>query len=427
MNTLILHIGTDKTGTTSLQNFLTANRERLGEISSWSYPDLSRQRIDNLFDLLLVKEEERTTTSQERRRYYEELEKVLAHKNVVLSSEQFYIHWDESIKILDEMAPRFADLKIVLYLRRQDLYWESLWGENVKWGLTRDPQQALRCGDYRDRCDYYGRIGDLCKIIKKEQLILRLYEGKSEFPKFDVINDFLEILGLSEKKEIFIFGKTENVRLSRDCLELMRFYHAVRKEQFAQMQPEWNFERLFTDISSGMERGKMNRGGYLSSQERICMLEAHEKGNQQIAKTFFENRETLFYDKQVDLPYDSPQYDSFQECIIRTFFTFYLRQKNMICFLEKARNRKIAFWGGGRRCRKLFREGHRPDLIIDNAPEMRKSSMDGIPVVSPETIDDWKRYCIVVTVLQYEEVKQQCIETGLTEGEDFFNACDVYL
>ena len=53
--------------------------------------------------------------------------------------------------------------------------------------------------------------------------------------------------------------------------------------------------------------------------------------------------------------------------------------------------------------------------------------MDGIPVVSPETIDDWKRYCIVVTVLQYEEVKQQCLEIGLTEGEDFFNACDVYL
>lgn len=428
MHILLLHIGTDKTGTTSLQRFLTENREQMEKKSDWSYPDLSRRKIDNLSDLLVDRGENwRSTTLRLRNRFYDELEKVLEKKNVILSSEQFYIRWDDSIKILNEVASRFPSLKIVLYLRRQDLYWESLWGENVKWGPTRDPKQAFQRRDYRDRCDYYGRIGDLCKIIKKEQLILRLFEGKSEFAKFDVVDDFLEILGLSEKKEYFVFGRTENERLSRDCLELMRFYYAVRKEQFAQTEPEWNLERLFTDISCSIEPGKMNRGGYLSPAERICMLEEYEENNRRIAKTFFEGRDTLFYDKRVDLPYYNPQYDSFQECIIRTFFTFYLQQKNVLSFLEKARNRKIAFWGGGRRCRRLFRKGHRPDIIIDNDPEMRESNVDGISIVSPEEIDDWKRYCIAVTVLQYEEVREQCVQMGLTEGEDFFNAYDVYL
>lgn len=431
MHTLLLHIGTDKTGTTSLQQFLTDNRTILEEKSDWIYPDLSNQRVDNLSGLLLEREEDvvRVTTSNEREKIYVELENLLENKNVILSSEQFYIHWDETIKILGEIRDRFSEILVVIYFKRQDLYMESSWGECVKWGIDSDLHSFFEHEDHRNQCDYCGRVLELCKILKKEQLIIRSYERTEGACNFDVVADFLTISGLDKIKDEFVFGMEENKRLSRDCLELMRLCNEARQEQFKWAGgTEWNFIKMFSDISANMNSEKCNRGGrYFSPEEREDILKRYEDGNEQIAQMFLRDRKELFYDKRVDLSYYNPQYDSFTECIVRTFLALYMRQKNMICFLEKARNRKIAFWGGGRRCRRLFREGHRADIIIDNNPAIRGGDVSGVPVLSPREISDWKQYYIVVTIVQYEEVKEQCMTMGLTEREDFSNADDIYM
>lgn len=264
MHTLLLHIGTDKTGTTSLQQFLTDNRTILEEKSDWVYPDLSNQRVDNLSGLLLEREENaiRITTSHERKQFYIELEKLLENKNIILSSEQFYIYWDETLKILGEIRDRFPNLLVVIYFKRQDLYMESSWGECVKWGLDSDLHSFSEHEDHKNQSDYYGRVLELCKILKKEQLIIRPYERTEGVCDFDVVTDFLRILGLDKFKNEFVFGEEENKRLSRDCLELMRLCNETRQAQFKWVGSiEWNFIKMFSDISASVNTEKCKRGG----------------------------------------------------------------------------------------------------------------------------------------------------------------------
>ena len=148
---LYLHIGTEKTGTSSVQNFFAANRELLAR-KGVLYPESPGARnhiglaaaaqdlsgMGPLRKLLGLKD--RAEVELYRRKLAAGLEaeyRSRAFKTVVMSGEHCSSRLvdDEEVQWLKDMlSPHFEKIKIVIYLRRQDDYLLSIYSTSVKSG-----------------------------------------------------------------------------------------------------------------------------------------------------------------------------------------------------------------------------------------------------------------------------------------------------
>lgn len=123
MRKLYVHIGNHRTGTTSIQQFMYAHREALWR-RGVLYPNATRRHLgvmDGIF------------RQGNGARIAEDLERKADHRGahtVVLSEEDVCKRADLS-PLLD-LAERF-EVRPVFFLRRQDLWLESWFSQNVKW------------------------------------------------------------------------------------------------------------------------------------------------------------------------------------------------------------------------------------------------------------------------------------------------------
>lgn len=123
--TLYLHIGVHRTATTAVQATMFANREKL-RTEGFLYPLGVRRHIGLFNDIFADK-----TTSDDAGKLL--LQRAGANKNsihsVVLSDEAVSKRRD-----LSKLAAlqKYFDVKVVFAMRRQDLWLESWWAQNVK-------------------------------------------------------------------------------------------------------------------------------------------------------------------------------------------------------------------------------------------------------------------------------------------------------
>ena len=106
------------------------------------------------------------------------------------------------------------DIKIVVYLRRQDLFVQSYWAQQVKETYTRSFEQFLTGKMHKNlKLDYYERLCEIAQHIGKENMLVRVYE-KSQYQGTDntLISDFLETIGLDLTEE---YIKPERERVNR--------------------------------------------------------------------------------------------------------------------------------------------------------------------------------------------------------------------
>ena len=87
-------------------------------------------------------------------------------------------------------------------------------------------------------------------------------------------------------------------------------------------------------------------------------------------------------------------------------------------------DRKLAVWGTGQAALsfdQLRRTGleYKVDVHIDN--NRTKKEFQGVPVLSPDHISDWKEYFIIIAVVKDREIKAQLDALGLIQGEDYVN------
>jgi hypothetical protein len=89
-----------------------------------------------------------------------------------------------------------------------------------------------------------------------------------------------------------------------------------------------------------------------------------------------------------------------------------------------ARPRKIIFFGAGEAGRQMLRiwPADRPvAYVADNDPAKWGGTLDGVPIVSPRTLEaePFDRALVVITSERYQEIAQQLEDIGLIEGHDF--------
>ena len=169
---LVLHIGSGKTGTTSIQNFLHLNRERLAELGHLypKSPGAKRHlrlglfvKPDSELDGTIVWSRQRFSDPTAFRRSFRR--KLFAEINdsglshVIMSDEALYGSSNEAIRGLRTFTDQNAKrLRLVLYLRRQDDHLSSRYQQVVKTGEVRRLAERTQRLDLSSTYDYHARL-----------------------------------------------------------------------------------------------------------------------------------------------------------------------------------------------------------------------------------------------------------------------------
>ncbi|HEX3651213.1 MAG TPA: hypothetical protein VHU18_00135 [Rhizomicrobium sp.] len=233
---LYLHIGTEKTGTTSIQHFLQANRDVLRK-SNILYPVAPGDQ--NHIGLAIAAQNERKSnslrwirelhTEEDVRQFREELVRNLAgevralpYTTAIISSEHCSsrLRSKEEVRWLRETLAKFFDpIFVVVYVRRQDDFLVSNYSTAIKGGgkkplLPPDMPDALR------HYDHWDLLRRWANVFGRERMICRKFE-RSSLKDEDIIADFLAIVGIADALP-FERPPPSNESLDAQTLEFLR-------------------------------------------------------------------------------------------------------------------------------------------------------------------------------------------------------------
>lgn len=459
MKDLVLHIGMPKTGTTALQYFLFENRHNL-EKYGWSYPDIWGEfpklqafgcgvRTKN-GSCLFKSNEELDINADNWIQVWKYLKEKLEKQNVILSLEEAYL-WSPS-ELLAKMKEMYDNIKVIVYLRRQDRYIESIWNQSIKGEpcITDTFDEFVEQKKNSDNYRYFHKLEQLADIVGEENIIVRVYE-KQQFlgEKKNIVSDFFCALGINVEWKDFSEVTIKNERLRSNYVEIKRIVNSLNIEDQATRD---FYSDFFVGLSSTRNTNK-NEDAYFSLDERFQFLKLFEEENMNVAKKYL-NREDgiLFYDKKVDYDQTIKMANSFEEDMIKTFVHLmnvcvigqkkendifrqhneFLRQQNRN-LAERVidtyrKDKPLVYFGAGDNAIKLLEVAtHDVKCIIDNDVRKNGKSIKGVPVINPSQIDTWSQYFYLITCLETEDIEQQLTTYGLRKNDDYILARDIFV
>ena len=176
MRRLILHIGTHKTGTSSIQSWLKSRRMVLKEHGFWygatdrpPHPELPKH--SSLYRALAT---DHLDFDVEKRMILEDFDRS-GCDTLILSEEGLSEPYFRRLERAAEFGEHF-EVEIVCFLRRQDHFLESLWNQRSRQGTERRPIEAFVTSDYARqvtaylrKLDFWAGIGKVSAIAYDEQ------------------------------------------------------------------------------------------------------------------------------------------------------------------------------------------------------------------------------------------------------------------
>ncbi|MCB1336243.1 MAG: hypothetical protein KDK10_01860 [Maritimibacter sp.] len=297
----ILQIGTEKTGTTSLQGFLAANRDRLaargflyprfcGELNHTGLAAyaMDADRPDPLKAPFGGASPEAVPQMRERLRKLAGAE-LTGNHTAIFCSEHCHSRLetaDEVWRLRDFLADFFDEIQISVYLRRQDRVALSLYSTMLKSGAQ--PERVL--AGVRDISPYfnYDRFLGLWEgVFGRDAISVRLFEPDLLVNR-SVVDDFVATWGLGPIGE-FRKVANENGSISLEAQEFLRLVNPLIDDQSGPTEA-----RLRGVVVSTLERGHPGHGARPSRAEARAFYERFRPANERVAQRYFPGRDPLF-------------------------------------------------------------------------------------------------------------------------------------
>ena len=335
MKILYLHIGTTKTATTSIQRFLEQNNEVLktkGYIypaSQHIYQNVNARRNGHF----LVKNVTKSGGGRDHdleNQYLEEGYCMIAglmenYDNVILSDEAIWhtssYQYTDLFKDLKNRALQDGyQVKIIVYLRRQDAFYLSRWNQAVKQNFGADAR--MTCDQYMEESlkkdgkilNYAKKLDDIAAVFGKEHMIVRRYEPDSWLDG-SVICDFMHAIGLPVSEEFLPLAENVNLRLGKNETELKRIINS--NADLSKKEVTYLGKYLQRQTKTHVEK---NDTCMLSADEVQEFLAPYETVNEYVAQTYIKDGKRLFHTEIDHSPKWNADNDEMLESVV-TFFT----------------------------------------------------------------------------------------------------------
>lgn len=239
---LVIHVGSGKTGTSSIQQFLRKNRgrlARLGTLVPRSPGDgrhvqlgLYLKSDEALRNRLSWKLADFPSADEFRTEFRRRLAAEIAESGlsrVVMSDEGVYASSEAALERLRGLADDLArTLRVVVYLRRQDDFASSRYQQSVKTGCV----QTL--GDWLEDettwlYDYAACLERFGRVLAPVDLVVRRFE-RDAFSGGSLLQDFVDAVGIDARVEDLAPVNSRNQSLDAESVEFLRLLNLHRVE-----------------------------------------------------------------------------------------------------------------------------------------------------------------------------------------------------
>ena len=305
-----LHIGTEKTATTTLQVFCAKNRGKLYELG-YFYPksvgDIDHRKLpviaynlnrrDDFTKKNLITTDELLAKYQKKvfNELRKEIDNIKDNKKIIFSSEdiQSRLTTITEVKRLRDIfySLGITDITVVVYLRTPVDIVSSLYSTAVKVGSTAEKPPPPSDPYFRNICHHKNTLERFESVFGKENIVPKIFSRK-EFKNGSIIDDFLEIIGVQDSDQ-FDIPKPTNKSLSPLGIELLRRINK-RIPVFINNQPNklrgdlvLYFELYFERFLGG-KKYMMPKDLY----EQYVLY--FEDSNEWVRRNYFPNRPILF-------------------------------------------------------------------------------------------------------------------------------------
>ncbi len=290
--TVVLHIGTHKTGTTAIQRFAASKRGKLRSRGLW-YPSYDEIGLfvhygHHHIAHAIANEQGNRLSIDDTQRFVDYVQaKKRRNETVLISAEPFYRHllpteggyWAERKAYIDRVRSFFPspDVKILAIVRRQDTFARSLYQERVK--VTK---YRLKFRDFlvteRPSFEYYSHLrlfndafGNV-EVLTYEDLAAR-----------GLIDAFFSHLGIDVSD---IPGRpSANQSLPIDLVEFKRILNSTP------LKPE-RLKEIGTLLLDRTDRSKIEQGkvDWLSVEEMAAFYDSFAEENEKLRKDYLPGR-----------------------------------------------------------------------------------------------------------------------------------------
>lgn len=259
---VVLHAGTGKTGTSTIQFFLRDNRECLAELGVL-FPQSAGAARHVKLNLFMRTEEELADSPvwhrrknpdparfrrRFKRRLFAEIE-TAGLPRVLFTDEEVFKASDGALRRLARITrPIAANLREVVYLRRQDDHLVSRYQEGVKIGwIKRLEEWGLE--DFSGLYDYAARLDQHRRVLAPDELVVRRFD-RSSFPDGSLLQDFLDAAGIDARADEMQQVQDRNQSLDAESVEFLRLLNLHRVQEQGETPGLIDNRRLFDRLAA---------------------------------------------------------------------------------------------------------------------------------------------------------------------------------
>lgn len=321
---LVCHIGTPKTASTFLQNTCALNPGWLRE-HGVIYPDLLAPNPNHITLFYAAANfihdfarDYGLKTKEDVERFRARLSKEIAREvaeapetaqTVLMSSENLTgnIRSHEGVQNLaDLLRPHFDDIRLVIYLRRQDEAILSMYGEFMRRGFSgagfdRFVTRALGTKPMVPYLHYDRLLKEWIKVFGKEAITVRLFD-RAEMAGGDILTDFMtQVLGETpEDLSEMTRSPNDNTGLSAPAMEFLR-----RMYRHIPFRTDGGVNPARMRLAKRINALPAEPRPMMTVAQSQHIMEHFREGNEWLAETFFPDREGPVFPDRTDLPEES--------------------------------------------------------------------------------------------------------------------------
>lgn len=319
MTTVYIYIGTPKTGTTAIQSFLRENEEVLAK-KGYGFPLLNlgiRKLYDNRNGHFLVNYSEKKDPVEKKKEEdamkaeaYRQLEEAAKkYPNLILTDETIWHRCNIIPEFWPDLVENFrkinCEVRLIVYLRRQDLMIQSLWNQSIKMS----PRHTVSFKEYLEAPKrrffplvYYRHLNKISRYIPKEHIIVRPFErGQFEGEEHSLYSDFLKAVGLTLTEEYQKQSISDNFGLDGNFIEIKRLVNTVAEYRELPGDPLC-YPILNASIQKTKE-GKIPKTSQFAYEDQIAFMKQFEEENRLVAEEYLGRKDgRLFLEPIRELP-----------------------------------------------------------------------------------------------------------------------------